>query len=150
MDSNRVPRGSLFKYQEVRLVLSENGMETKFEVWEEVWVKPPVEICTSKWKKGIITRINSKNIFKVNDISLHALHIREVEEDEDYDVETKVKTLCDIEDNHTTERTVNLSERDQTSNNEEQESNSDTEGQQVLGISRTSRRKKQTSFYIYY
>ena len=48
------------------------------EVGEEVWVKPGNARCTTKWKTGTVTKINSQNNVDIDGIARHILDIRQV------------------------------------------------------------------------
>ena len=55
------------------------------KIGDEVWVKPPNVRCTTTWKKGIVTAVNSKNNISVDGTPRHILDIRRVIEPEDTD-----------------------------------------------------------------
>ena len=48
------------------------------KVGDEVWVKPPHARCTMQWKKGYVTRINTKNNVSVDGMPRHILDVRRV------------------------------------------------------------------------
>ena len=45
---------------------------------EEVWVKPPNARCTTRWRKGEITNVNSSNNVSVDGMPRHVLDIRRI------------------------------------------------------------------------
>lgn len=50
----------------------------RYSVGDDVLVKPPGAKCTSTWKRGRVTKINSSNNIEVNGIPRHPLDIRRV------------------------------------------------------------------------
>ena len=48
------------------------------EVGEEVWVKPPNPRCTTQWKRGTVTKVNSENNVEVGGMPRHILDLRKV------------------------------------------------------------------------
>ena len=54
----------------------------RLAVGEEGWVKPPNVRCTTQWKKGVITEVNSPNNFSVNGMPRHVLDLRRVVREE--------------------------------------------------------------------
>lgn len=48
------------------------------KVGDEVWVKPPDANCTTRWKKGFVTGINSANNVSVDGMPRHILDLRRV------------------------------------------------------------------------
>ena len=57
---------------------------------EEVWVKPPNVRCTSQWKKGVVTRVNSSNNVEVDGMPRHILDVR-------IDIDERSESECDTE-----------------------------------------------------
>lgn len=45
---------------------------------DEVWVKPKLARCTSHWKKGIVTGVNSNSNVSVDGMPRHVLDLRRV------------------------------------------------------------------------
>ena len=88
--SESVPQRSLFTY-EWRLPgqpvepsrMRSPEEETKIQIGDEVWVKPGNARCTSQWKKGEVTGINSSNNIEVDGMPRHVLDIRRVVEESD-------------------------------------------------------------------
>ena len=80
-DESSVPQQLIFKYKwrhpVVRPVLDEDEAP-RLEVGEEVWVKPPNAQCTTKWKRGHITGISSRNNVSVDGMPRHILDVRKV------------------------------------------------------------------------
>lgn len=74
-----VPQRSLFTY-EWRYPFVEPKRNTETEsplvVGEEVWVKPPNARCTTSWKTGRVTQINSSNNVSADGVPRHVLDIR--------------------------------------------------------------------------
>ena len=56
----------------------EESGATTVTVGEEVWVKPRDARCTSQWKRGTVTDVNSPNNVSVNGIPRHILDVRRV------------------------------------------------------------------------
>ena len=47
------------------------GVDNRYNIGDEVFVKPPSAKCTTPWGKGIVTNINSNSNVEVNGISRH-------------------------------------------------------------------------------
>ena len=62
----------------VRPIQESSKDEVTFRLGDEVWVKPPDARCTSHWKKGVVTGINSNNNVSVDGMPRHVLDIRHV------------------------------------------------------------------------
>lgn len=82
-DDNTVPQRLLYKY-DWRHPLStvpksneEPGAGT-IQIGDEVWVKPPHARCTTEWKKGQVTTVNSRNNISVDGMPRHVLDVRPV------------------------------------------------------------------------
>ena len=54
------------------------GMESEVRMGDEVWVKPPNARCTSQWKKGVVTKVNTNNNVEVNGVPRHVPDVRRV------------------------------------------------------------------------
>ena len=81
-DENTVPQRAIFKYnwRHPSVVPEQErfGGRSTVQVGEEVWVKPPDARCTSQWKKGIVTGVNSANNVAVDGTPRHILDVRKV------------------------------------------------------------------------
>ena len=53
-------------------------VETRVDISQEVWVKPPSARFTSKWDKGFVTGVNSANNIEVDYVPRHILDVRPV------------------------------------------------------------------------
>ena len=76
-----VPQRALFRYEwrhpaKVPDVEEISG-ETQLKVGDEVWTKPPDHRCTTLWKPGVVTRLNTPNNISVDGVPRHVLDIRE-------------------------------------------------------------------------
>ena len=79
-----VPQKLLFRYdwrQPCEPVDSVPEEEGSVSIGEEVWVKPPNVRCTSEWKRGVVTEVNSANNISVDGTPRHVLDIRRVVEE---------------------------------------------------------------------
>jgi hypothetical protein len=80
------PYKSLFTYEwrhpEVNVLeLNEPiGDNCDFNIGDAVCVKPPNCRCTSRWGRGSVTKINSKNNVEVNGMARHVLDLRKRKE----------------------------------------------------------------------
>ena len=82
-----VPQKSIFTY-EWRLPgeagrLPQAERKARFEVGDEVWVKPGNARCTTRWLRGGVTGVNSANNVEINGMPRHVLDLRHVEGEED-------------------------------------------------------------------
>ena len=50
---------------------------SEFDVGDEVWVKPPGACCTTPWKPGAVTGVNSKYMYNV-EIDRVPQHVRDI------------------------------------------------------------------------
>ena len=79
-NDNSVPQKALFTYEWRHpgnvAIQDSPQMDLRIEVGEEVWVKPPNARCTTKWKKGRVTKINSRNNVEINGMPRHILDLR--------------------------------------------------------------------------
>ena len=76
-----VPQDQIFKYtwrQPGEVPDGQHRKCSKVAVGDEVWVKPPRARCTSHWRRGTITGINSDNNVSVDGLPRHILDIRPV------------------------------------------------------------------------
>ena len=81
-----IPQQALFRYvwrQPFEVPMISGGVQSdRLAVGEEVWVKPPNVKCTTQWKKGVVTEVNSPNNFSVNGMPRHVLDLRRVVREE--------------------------------------------------------------------
>ena len=80
-DERSVPQHLIFKYgwRHPMIMPAVNSEESAaVRIGEEVWVKPPGARCTTKWKKGHITGISSRNNVSVDGMPRHILDVRKV------------------------------------------------------------------------
>ena len=63
--------------------------ECVVKVGDEVWVKPGEGRCTSRWKEGTVTKVNSANNVDVDGMARHILDIRPVVSDGEVEEETE-------------------------------------------------------------
>lgn len=77
-----VPQKALFNYDWRHPVMpppSVRSIEAStFKLGDEVWVKPPFVKCTSHWKKGTVTGVNSNSNVSVDGMPRHVLDLRRV------------------------------------------------------------------------
>ena len=52
----------------------------RVQIGEEVWVRPGVACCTTRWGRGIVTGVNSANNIEVDGVPRHILDVRPVAE----------------------------------------------------------------------
>lgn len=82
-EERTVPHRAVFTYEwrhpstAPRAIGAEEGTAS-IQVGEEVWVKPPNVRCTSKWGRGTVTDVHSRNNVSVNGMPRHILDIRRV------------------------------------------------------------------------
>ena len=83
-DKSSVPQHSVYKYEwrypsvvPSRADISQDHAHS-IKMGEEVWVKPPDARCTSQWRKGIVTHVNSLNNISVDGMPRHVLDVRPV------------------------------------------------------------------------
>ena len=69
------------------------GQPASIRIGDEVWVKPPDKRCTSLWKKGVVTNINSSNNVSVDNMPRHILDIRRVINEEQHDSSDEVHSM---------------------------------------------------------
>lgn len=83
-DASSVPQHSVYKYEWRYPSVVPSGANTgqddalSIKMGEEVWVKPPDARCTTQWRKGIVTHVNSSNNISVNGMPRHVLDVRPV------------------------------------------------------------------------
>lgn len=80
-EEKSVPQHLIFKYEWRHPLIMPQIDKDEFSlvrIGEEVWVKPPNTRCTTKWKKGNITGISSKNNVSVDAMPRHVLNVRKV------------------------------------------------------------------------
>ena len=73
------------------------GQPASIRIGDEVWVKPPDKRCTSLWKKGVVTNINSSNNVSVDNMPRHILDIRRVIDEEQQDSSDEVHSMGAIQ-----------------------------------------------------
>ena len=87
-----VPQRSLFTYEwrlpwqpaETTTSTTEcSDGSTKIQIGDEVWVKPGNARCTTQWRKGEVTGINSPNNIEVDGLARHVLDLRRVVNEEE-------------------------------------------------------------------
>ena len=81
LDENSVPQRSVFRYEWRHPVSVPEFVDVDsapVKLGDEVWVKPPNARCTTKWRKGDITNINSSNNVSVDGMPRHVLDIRRI------------------------------------------------------------------------
>ena len=84
-DRKTVPQLAVFAYewrqpweQVEKYPEDDSGGSSKLQVGDEVWVKPPLAKCTSKWPKGTVTAVNSPCNIEVDGIPRHVLDLRPI------------------------------------------------------------------------
>ena len=83
-DCSSVPQQSVHTYQwRYPLVVppkhtSHKSGELAVQMGEEVWVKPPGARCTTQWRKGVVTEINSPNNLSIDGMPRHILDVRPI------------------------------------------------------------------------
>ena len=74
-DQQIIPHQQLFNYDWrnpfMEPVVKHKTERAHVEIGDEVWVKPPNARCTTEWRKGHITEINSQNNVSVDGTSRH-------------------------------------------------------------------------------
>lgn len=80
LDDGTVPSSQLFKYEwrppyRIDHTAIDCG-NTGFSVGDEVWVKPTVPSCTTKWRSGRVTGTQSKHVVLVDGMPRHVRDIR--------------------------------------------------------------------------
>ena len=77
-----VPQRAIYTYEwrhpQLPRKREEDTENVPIKVGEEVWVKPPKAKCTTKWKKGRVTRVNSSNNIEVDGMPRHVLDLRPI------------------------------------------------------------------------
>ena len=63
-------------FQDPQLI--KRGTSDKYEIGDNVWVKPGQTRCTTKWNRGKVTAINSTNNISVDGMPRHVLDLRRV------------------------------------------------------------------------
>ena len=80
------PCSNVFRYQwrhPLAPPVSEEESESRFQVGDRVWVKPPAGLCTSRWTEGRVTGVTSGNNVSVNGMPRHVLDLRKIVDEED-------------------------------------------------------------------
>lgn len=83
-EESSVPQRSVYKYGWRYPSIVPSGADTSqdnglpIKMGEEVWVKPPGARCTTQWRKGTITHVNSRNNISVDGMPRHVLDVRPV------------------------------------------------------------------------
>ena len=84
IDPNSVPQKAVYCYdwQKGMDMIEEIEESSKsggrFEIGDEVWVKPQNTRCVTKWRRGMVTGINSLNNVEVDGVPRHVLDLRKV------------------------------------------------------------------------
>ena len=76
-----MPHRLIFKYgwrHPLIAPVTEKNESASVRIGDEVWVKPPNARCTTKWKKGHVTGITSRNNVSVDGMPRHVLDIRRI------------------------------------------------------------------------
>ena len=81
-DSGSLPQLAVNNYR-WRLPLEEPELDTRevscrFDVGDDVWVKPGQTRCTTKWNRGKVTEVSSTNNVSVDGMPRHVLDLRRV------------------------------------------------------------------------
>lgn len=109
-NANSVPQRSVFRYDwrhpAADPPLKEEEEVETINLGDEVWVKPPHARCTTQWRKGIVTGLNSKSNVSVDGMPRHILDIRRVvclddeedRNDEDGDDDTAEADYQEVEE----------------------------------------------------
>lgn len=92
LDAESVPHTAIYKYKwggSTDLNEDAKKEDVRFDVGDEVWVKPPNARCVTQWKRGVVTGINSSNNIEVDGMPRHVLDVRkfvrlELESDNDH------------------------------------------------------------------
>ena len=102
-DQQMIPQRELFKYEWrnplMEPVVNHKTEQANVEIGDEVWVKPPNARCTTEWRKGRITEINSQNNVSVDGTSRHILDVRPIVLPPDSTEDSAVTSRGDCEDN---------------------------------------------------
>ena len=64
--------------QPVIAPVCEESETASVKLGEEVWLKPPNARCTTQWRRGKITKINSRNNVSVDGMPRHILDVRRI------------------------------------------------------------------------
>ena len=78
-DEATVPQRAVFRYvwrYPSKIPAVRGEVTATINIGEEVWVKPPDAKCTSQWKEGTVTDVQSHNNLSVDGIPLHVLDRR--------------------------------------------------------------------------
>ena len=81
-DVTTIPSRQIFSYErpvltgiEMETLVSEDG-ETRYEVGDVVFVRPPNPSCTSMWTTGRVTKILSNQKYEIDGVPRHVSHLR--------------------------------------------------------------------------
>ena len=110
LEEQTVPYRSVYVYDWInplRVVQNESiedAVDSRVELGDEVWVKPPNARCTSHWGRGVVTNINSNNNVSVDGVPRHILDVRRVvlpvdDIDLDVDDEDEDGSVAGVNDN---------------------------------------------------
>ena len=80
-DEQSVPQHLIYRYSwRHPLVVPETERDeaAPVRIGEEVWVKPPNARCTTRWSKGLVTGVSSRNNVSVDGMPRHILDVRRV------------------------------------------------------------------------
>ncbi|XP_068200690.1 uncharacterized protein [Palaemon carinicauda] len=83
-DESSVPQLPVYRYEWRYPSVVPNGTDTSqdkpllIKMGEEVWVKPSNAHCTTQWRKGTVTHVNTSNNISVDGMPRHVLDVRPV------------------------------------------------------------------------
>ena len=83
-EETSVPQYSVYRYEWRHPAAvpdrSDAGQDNALSVsmGDEVWVKPRDARCTTQWRRGVITQVNSENNVSVDGMPRHVLDVRPV------------------------------------------------------------------------
>ena len=55
-----------------------NDEQASLDVGDVVWVKPPSARCTTQWRKGVVTKVNTSKNVEVDGVPRHIGDIRKI------------------------------------------------------------------------
>ena len=89
-EESTIPSKQIYSYPwrhpAVRFDVSSDG-PASFQAGDVVWVKPPLARCTTRWQKGRVTGLTSRNNVDVEGIPRHVLYLWPVIREESSDQE---------------------------------------------------------------
>ena len=81
--TSNIPQKALYSYEWRYPAVDQSigeSEEAVVNIGDEVWVKPPNVRCTTKWNRGTVTKVNSRNNVMVDGMPRHILDVRPVVE----------------------------------------------------------------------